>query len=103
MAELLRERGYDVATVSSAEQAASSVQNRTPDAVVADAVPHGIDALRELEQARVRVPSIIVSGLPAFEPRIEAAIRQLRCAYLPKPLDLARLMAWLRSATRSRP
>jgi len=102
LAEILGLEGYDACTAGSASAALSSIRQRRPDVLLVDAVlrgPDGIELLHRLREERIAIPTAILSGLPGDHPRIASSVRDLGCVYVPKPVDIRRLLALLADMT----
>jgi signal transduction histidine kinase len=102
LAEILGLEGYDASTAPSAAAALSYIRQRRPDALLVDAVlrgPDGIELLQRLRDERISIPTAILSGLPGDHPRIVTSVRELGCVYVPKPVDIRRLLALLADMT----
>jgi signal transduction histidine kinase/CheY-like chemotaxis protein len=98
LSEILRDQGYETALATSASEAIDSVRTRRPHKLIVDARlrgTDGIDLLFLLREEHPPIPSLILTGLPVEEPRIQSAIRTLGCSYLSKPVDVYRLLALL--------
>jgi DNA-binding response OmpR family regulator len=102
LAEILGFEGYVATTATTAAGALASIRQCRPDALVVDAVlrgPDGIELVQRLREEGIRIPTAIVSGLPVDHPRLAKAIRELGCAYVPKPIDLRRMLSLLGDLT----
>jgi signal transduction histidine kinase len=103
LAEILGLEGYEASTAASAAAALCCIRERRPDALLVDAVlrgPDGIELLQRLREERISIPTAILSGLPGDHPRIAASVRDLGCVYVPKPVDIRRLLALLADMTQ---
>jgi PAS domain S-box-containing protein len=91
---LLRKLGYDVATVSSGEEAVAYVRERPVDLVVLDMVmPPGMDgaeSYRRMREIRPGQRAIIVSGFAPSD-RVEQAQALGAGAYVRKPVTMEKL------------
>jgi signal transduction histidine kinase len=102
LAEILGLEGYDAFTAPSAAAALTSIRQRRPDVLLVDAVlrgPDGVELLQRLRDERISIPTAILSGLPGDHPRIASSVRELGCVYIPKPVDIRRLLALLADMT----
>lgn len=102
---LLRERGYDVSTVSPGDALLSALHERHADLVVLDA--NGRSAPIEETLRRVRADEfgrdipVIVAGIPHPE-NVVGALRNGADDWLPKPLRTAELLARIEVQLRTR-
>jgi len=102
LAEILGLEGYEATTALTAAAALASIRQRRPDVLLVDAVlrgPDGVELLQRLRDERIAIPTAILSGLPGDHPRIASSIRDLGCVYVPKPVDIRRLLALLADMT----
>jgi signal transduction histidine kinase/CheY-like chemotaxis protein len=102
MKTLLGNWGHEVAAASSLEEALQSV-TRAPQAIIADyrlrENQTGIEALRKLREIwGSAIPSLIITGDTAPERLREA--QESGFAFMHKPVNAAKLRAFLRSASR---
>lgn len=87
---LLRERGHDVETAATAEQALESVRAAPPDAIVLDVRLPGMDGLSAMEMIRDLagpVPIVVITAFGNLETAVQAMERGA-VEYLTKPFDL---------------
>ena len=98
----LQLHGYEVALASDGDTALSSVDTRTPDALVLDVMMPGLDGLdvtRRLRRQGNRVPILLLTARDAVGDRVEG-LDAGADDYLPKPYDLEELLARLRALLR---
>ncbi|NVB79840.1 MAG: response regulator [Kofleriaceae bacterium] len=98
LAELLHDEGYETAVALTAGQGIQLARTRRPDVVVADARlrgTSGVDMLFRLEQELGTFSSIVLTGLPPEDPNVASAVRRLGSVYVPKPVDIDRLVSVL--------
>ena len=98
LAELLHDEGYETAVALTAGQAMQLARTRRPDVVVADARlrgTSGVDMLFRLEAELGPINSIVLTGLPPEDPNVASAVRRLGSVYVPKPVDIDRLVTVL--------
>lgn len=105
MATLLGNWGHEVMAVSSLAEALQSVK-RAPQAIIADyrlrEDQTGIEAIRKLHETwGSTIPSLIITGDTAPERLREA--QESGLAFMHKPVNAAKLRAFLRSASRQKP
>jgi signal transduction histidine kinase/CheY-like chemotaxis protein len=103
LAEILGLEGYSASTAPSAAAALASIRQCRPDVLLVDAMlrgPDGIELLQRLRDERIAIPTAILSGLPGDHPRIATSVRDLGCVYVPKPVDIRRLLALLADMTQ---
>src|ERR1700752_519277 len=102
----LQLHGYEVALPSDGDTTLTSVDTRTPDAVVLDVMMPGLDGLdvtRRLRRQGNRVPILLLTARDAVGDRVEG-LDAGADDYLPKPYDLEELLARLRALLwRSKP
>jgi two-component system KDP operon response regulator KdpE len=97
----LTERGYDVTTASTGEDALTAVARRMPDVIVLDLVMPGIsglDVCREIRKDSA-VPIIVLSARGDERDKV-AALDEGADDYLTKPFGMAELLARIRVALR---
>ena len=101
MRELLISRGYEVVTVTSAEQATAEIDRNTPDLILSDVImpgKSGFELCRELkENSETRlIPLVLITGLTNREDRIQG----IECGaddFLNKPIFAEELFARVKS------
>jgi two-component system, sensor histidine kinase len=95
----LRETGYEPEALPDAEQAVERVRAEAPGMVIVDVelgTRSGLALTQELRLAGYKGTIVVFSG--AVDTRIrQSAHRAGADAFLPKPLDLKRMLEWLRS------
>ncbi|MFA5142880.1 MAG: response regulator [Candidatus Omnitrophota bacterium] len=88
-----RERGYDVLTASSGEDALTAVKNDRPDLILLDIKMKGMDgiaALKHIKDLDKKIKVVMVTALEDQE-RMDEACRLGACEYITKPLVLDHL------------
>ncbi len=97
----LAERGYDVVSAASGEEALVSVAHRLPDVIVLDLVMPGISGLDVCRSVRDRwtVPIIVLSARGDEHDKV-AALDLGADDYLTKPFGMEELLARIRVALR---
>ena len=97
---LLRDEGYEVATVASGEECLAQIEQRTFDLILLDVWLPGLDGLRVLErlQSLDSAPMVVmISG----HANIEAAVRATKLGafdFIEKPLSLEKIVVVVRNA-----
>lgn len=76
MRELLISRGYEVVTVTSAEQASVEIDRNTPDLILSDVImpgKSGFELCRELKENPTTrlIPLVLITGLTNREDRLQ--------------------------------
>jgi len=102
LAEILRDRGDDVAVTENGEAAAALVRTRRFDAVLTDMrmpLMGGAELVHEIRRVDPGAPALVITA-HAGDDAIEAARREGLLAVLPKPVEVPRLLALLASARR---
>jgi two-component system nitrogen regulation response regulator NtrX len=100
LSDILKDEGYEVEAVSSAEAALSAVRERPPELVLLDIwLPgkDGIEALKEMKAFKSVLPVIMITGHGS----IELAIKSTRLGaydFLEKPLSMERVLLTARRA-----
>ncbi len=100
----LRDEGYEVTHCADGESGLQTALNGNFDLIVLDMMLPGIsgmDVLRQLRARDLRTPVLILSALSANE-NVVAGLNAGADDYLPKPFELAVLLARVRSLIRSR-
>ena len=102
---LIRSAGFDVETFRSGAEFLTSMQHHEPACLVLDLhMPgvNGFDVQDELNQARVRLPVVVITGhdTPTNRTRV---MSQGAAAYLCKPVDDSMLLRAIIEALASRP
>jgi two-component system NtrC family response regulator len=93
IAEHLARKGYDVLSVSTAQEGMDAIRRERFDLFLTDCTIPGVDALRASEEARKINPDMAVVIMTAFG-TIETAVKAIKAGaydYLPKPIDLDQL------------
>ena len=101
---LIRSAGFDVETFPSGAEFLTSMQHHEPACLVLDLhMPgvNGFDVQDELNQARVHLPVVVITGHDTPSARIRA-MTQGAAAYLCKPVDEAMLMRAINEALQNR-
>ncbi len=89
----LSRRGFQVFGVPNGEDALGTLDDTQPDLVILDLVlpgMGGLDVLRQLKQARPRIPVVMYSG----HAHTKNVVHAMRCGasdFLPKPFELEEL------------
>ena len=101
---LIRSSGFDVETFGSGAEFLTSMQHHEPACVVLDLhMPgvNGFDVQDELNQARVGLPVVVISGhdTPSARTRV---MSQGAAAYLCKPVDESMLIRAIVEAVANR-
>ena len=102
---LIRSAGFDVETFRSGAEFLTSMQHHEPACLVLDLhMPgvNGFDVQDELNQARVQLPVVVITGhdTPTNRTRV---MNQGAAAYLCKPVDESMLLRAIIEALASRP
>jgi two-component system, response regulator PdtaR len=102
LAEILRDRGDEVAPAMNGEEAVRAARGRRFDAVLTDMrmpLMGGAEVVHEIRRLDPGVPAMIITA-HVGDDAIEAARREGLLAVLPKPVDVGRLLELLDSARR---
>ncbi|MCE7890013.1 MAG: EAL domain-containing protein [Sorangiineae bacterium PRO1] len=102
LARLLRLRGYEPKTATSAAAAIELVQTERFDVVLSDiAMPgmDGIELLRNIRDTDLVVPVILITGAPAVSTAVDA-VEYGAFRYLTKPVENDDLVATVEKAVR---
>lgn len=94
IADFLTEKGYDVMSVASMDQAVESIRQERFELLVTDCNVPGVDALRMSDQVRRINPDLAVIIMTSYG-TIETAVKAIKAGaydYLPKPIDLEQLV-----------
>ena len=103
---ILRDRGYDVVSVSSGEEIIRKLEQESPDLVMLDIMMPKVDGLRVLEQVKREdrwrdLPILMISSMPPEDGTVKS-LGLGAADFIPKPFRvrelLARVEAHLRSA-----
>ncbi|QEG36916.1 sigma-54-dependent transcriptional regulator [Bythopirellula goksoeyrii] len=100
----LEELDLDISSASTAEEALASAEQSPPDVAVLDVVlpdMSGMDLFAKLKELDPRMPVIIVTAVDTSEIAIEA-MKLGAFDYLPKPIDVERLLCMVEQALESR-
>jgi FixJ family two-component response regulator len=105
LGRLLAERGYEAELFASAEEFLTAAPTSKADCLVLDmqlGEMSGLDVVRRLSEAGIKLPVICMSG--SLQDKFRRAAFALGCfAYLAKPFDPDLLLATLEKATRAKP
>ena len=106
LAELLGQRGVDVRTSESVDQALAELARDTPDLIITDIAMPGRDGYDLLKEVRAhvasRVPVLAVSAYARVEDRARSAHSGF-AAHVAKPLDVDELFVAMAEATGRTP
>lgn len=94
LADILAEEGYEVFTAASGEEAVEFCKTQTFDVVLMDVrMPgiNGVEAFRQIRRHQEGVRVILMSAYSMDELK-EAALDEGAIAFLPKPLDVERVV-----------
>ncbi len=97
---ILRDEGYRVSSVGSAEEALSSIRKSSPDLVLLDIWLPGMDGIAALERMRRLIPDLAVVMISGHG-NIEAAVKATKLGaydFIEKPLSLERVVLAVRHA-----
>jgi two-component system response regulator RegA len=95
LARALRERGFDVRTAGSADEAIALVRSDSPELAVLDLkMPgrSGLDLLREMREHDPATRVLVLTGYGSIATAVEAT-KLGAVGYLPKPVDADELLA----------
>jgi len=95
LARALRERGFDVRTAGSADEAMERVRAESPEMAVLDLrMPgrSGLDLLREMREHDPATRILVLTGYGSIATAVEATKLGAE-GYLPKPVDADELLA----------
>src|SRR6266540_945470 len=102
LAEILRDRGDDVAVAENGEAAAALVRTRRFDAVLTDMrmpLMGGAELVHEIRRIDPGAAAMVITA-HVGDDALEAARREGLLAVLPKPVEVPRVLALLASARR---
>jgi DNA-binding response OmpR family regulator len=103
LAYSLKEKGYDVVTAYSGDEALSMYEREEPDLILLDwSMPEGksgLEVLQEVRTAQNFVPVIMVTGKSAKDEVVEG-LENGADDYITKPFNLNELFARVKSALR---
>jgi DNA-binding NtrC family response regulator len=97
LAELLRLEGMDATWDSVPAQAVQRCLSAPPEVVVVDLSMPGMTGAEVLAAVRARypqLPAVLLTGCPQSDPVVSALV-PAGIAYIPKPVDMPRLLAAL--------
>jgi two-component system response regulator RegA len=100
LAQAMRERGYEVRTAGSAEEALREAQRDSPEMAVLDLRMPGVNGLELLKELRKHDPStrvLMLTGYGSIATAVQA-VREGAVGYLPKPADADEILAALNGA-----
>jgi len=95
---LLSEEGMLVTSANSTAEAMSMVSADPPDVVLCDVGMRGMDGLELAAHLHASFPEVLrvlLTGYTQEHPAVAATMAAHSCAYVPKPVDLARLASTL--------
>ncbi len=94
LAEILRDEGYQITTAASGEEAVRLCQTNHFEAILMDVRMPGIDGVEAFRQIRQHQEGarVILMSAYSIEALKEAALDDGAIAFLPKPLDLDRVI-----------
>lgn len=102
LAEILRDRGDDVAVATSGREALDAARERRFDAVLTDMrmpLMGGAEVVHEIRRLDPGAPAMVITA-HVGDDAIEAARQEGLLAVLPKPVEVTRLLDLLASARR---
>lgn len=102
LAEILRDRGDEVAAAMNGREAVAAARDRRFDAVLTDMrmpLMGGAEVVHEIRRLDPGAPAMVITA-HVGDDAIEAARREGLLAVLPKPVDVRRLLDLLASARR---
>jgi two-component system, response regulator RegA len=105
LARALRERGFDVRTAGSADEAMTLVRAESPEMAVLDLkMPgrSGLDLLRDMKEQDPSTKIVILTGYGSIATAVDAT-KLGAVAYLPKPVDADEVMAAFQRAIGDAP
>ena len=97
LATAIRDRGYEVRTAGSAEEALREAAKDSPEMAVVDLKMtggSGLDVLRELRRQDPSTRVLMLTGYGSIATAVEA-VREGAVGYLPKPADADEILAAL--------
>lgn len=101
---VLEKPDLEVSSASTAKEALASIEETPPDVVLLDVVlpdASGMELFTRLKELDPRLPVIIVTAVDTSETAIEA-MKLGAFDYLPKPIDVERLLCMVKQALESR-
>jgi CheY-like chemotaxis protein len=101
LAEILRDEGYQVTTAGSGEEAVGLCRTNRFEAILMDVRMPGIDGVEAFRQIRrdQEDARVILMSAYSIEALKESALDDGAIAFLPKPLDLDRVINLVAEAT----
>jgi CheY-like chemotaxis protein len=102
LAEILRDRGDEVAVAENGRDTVEAVRGRRFDAILTDMrmpLMGGAELVHEIRRVDPGAPAMVISA-HVGDDALEAARREGLLAVLPKPVEVPRLLALLASARR---
>jgi two-component system, response regulator PdtaR len=102
LAEILRDRGDDVAVASGGEEAVRAARGRRFDAILTDMrmpLMGGAEVVHEIRRLDPGAPAMVITA-HVGDDALDAARQEGLLAVLPKPVDVARLLELLALARR---
>lgn len=100
MSERMKDRGMDVSTAGTAEQALSLIEKETFDAIVMDFQMPGMDgisALKAMKNLKPELQIILLTGYATVEKTVEA-MKVGATDFVEKPADLEKLSEKIKKA-----
>ncbi len=100
LAQAMRERGYEVRTAGTADEALREAQKDSPEMAVLDLRMPGVNGLELLKELRKHDPStrvLMLTGYGSIATAVQA-VREGAVGYLPKPADADEILAALNGA-----
>jgi two-component system response regulator RegA len=104
LASALRDRGYEVRTAGSPDEALREAAKDSPEMAVVDLrMPggSGLDVLRELRRADPSTRVLMLTGYGSIATAVQA-VREGAIGYLPKPADADEIIAALNGSTTAK-
>ncbi|MCD6361995.1 MAG: response regulator [Armatimonadetes bacterium] len=104
LSDILEAKGYKVAVAGSGEQAIDRIAERRFDVILLDIRLPGMNGVETLRAIRRRCPESMVVMMTAYTlpDLIKKAEKEGALATLTKPLDMNKVLAFLREFQRSR-
>lgn len=100
LAQRMRNRGMEVTTTTSAEDALAKVTEEPYDAIILDLMMpkmNGLTLLKSIKQERPELQIILLTGFPSLEKGIEA-MKSGAVDFLEKPADVDQLTTIIQKA-----
>ncbi len=105
LSDIITIKGYEVATAESGEMAVAMCTENRYDAILMDVRMPGIDGVEAFRQIRVNQPDVRMIIMTAYstEELEQVALDEGAIAFLPKPLDIQKVLELIGEAVKKAP